>query len=89
MHDDPEADSACVYDVQALDIMRFRERLELESETRQRMSSPELIQMCKERWAGYQAECYAFNFSKCFALSPEASSGMAHISSAQNMMVGC
>lgn len=36
--------------VQTLDIMRFRERLEVESETTLRITSTELITMCKERW---------------------------------------
>ena len=34
---------------QTLDILRFRERLEVESERTQRMSSAELIALCKER----------------------------------------
>ena len=39
----------CVHCMQTLDILRFRERLEMESERTQRMSSGELIALCKER----------------------------------------
>ena len=35
--------------LQMIDIIRFREQLELESETTQRMSSSRFIAMCKER----------------------------------------
>lgn len=39
----------CMIPLQTIDIIRFREQLELESETTQRMSSSRLIAMCKER----------------------------------------
>ena len=39
----------CMYCMQTLDILRFRERLEMESERTQRMSSAELVALCKER----------------------------------------
>ncbi len=35
--------------MQTVDIMRFRERLEVKSETTQRMNMTELIALCKER----------------------------------------
>ena len=35
--------------MQTVDIMRFRERLQLESETKQRVTMAELIALCKER----------------------------------------
>ena len=35
--------------MQTVDILRFRERLELESETTQRLSMSELMSLCKER----------------------------------------
>lgn len=35
--------------MQTVDIMRFRERLEREGETTQRLTMAELIAMCKER----------------------------------------
>ena len=40
--------------MQTLDILRFRERLEMESERTQRMSSADLIALCKERWISLQ-----------------------------------
>ena len=35
--------------MQTVDIMRFRERLQLESETKQRVTMAELMAMCRER----------------------------------------
>lgn len=35
--------------LQTVDIIRFREQLELESETTQRIGNSRLIAMCKER----------------------------------------
>ena len=45
----PSALPQCMVPLQTVDIIRFREQLELESETTQRMSSSRLIAMCKER----------------------------------------
>ena len=52
---------------QTLDILRFRERLEMESEQTQRMSSADLIALCKERCASLQ-KMQAFAESELFAL---------------------
>ena len=63
--------------MQTVDIMRFRERLEVKSETTQRMSMTELMALCKERQAApiHPEELKVMCLGTCMAPLTEYSEG--------------